>query len=276
MCPPKGIFSQGFQARGTNTNILVHTDPAYGAYSLDSAYVSTSSSKRVAQAFALLYDDRIGFVYEVNKLNEGINIRKALKPYVKSGEMTMNDYNYYSLEREIAIPHKIEPQHIRGAWPVTEAIGIDTESYQKNPHYKEPAEIPAARFARAAGKVMTGVGLVIDGINLYDSYEESLVVGNYDPLFHETARVAGGWSGAYAAGSAAGFAGASACSSFGPQASLACGFVAGVYGSMNGYQAGSESVTKVLLFDIRRLRKGTILENMTEEEEIRYNPFNHY
>jgi len=43
---------------------------------------------------------------------------------------------------------------------------------------------------------MTGVGMVVDGIHLYESYKQSLVEGSYNPLFNQAGRVAGGWTGA--------------------------------------------------------------------------------
>lgn len=237
---PQSIHPEGFRARGSNPDLFLHVhSPVFE--SSKSAYISTSTSKKVASTFPGGMEPH-AFVYEINPQKKGINIGDALHPEMKT-KLSAQDWKRYNAEQEIAVPKKINAHDIKGAWPVElkQVNGkykyVIQDTFIPNPVYSAPGAkiLQAAKMAGHAGMVL---GAAMDGISLYQAYQNSKASGDYDPVFNEGARIIGGWSGAYVVGSAGARAGAALCLPLGPKGMALCATVGAIGGSLLGYFGG--------------------------------------
>ena len=239
---PQSIFSGGFTARGSNTDLFMHVNLPSHCDS-QSAYISTSTSRKIASGFPGGLEAH-GFVYELNPQKNAIDVGKALSAEM-SGTMSAKDKTHYHAEKEMAVPEKIKAHHIKGAWPVelTEVNGKYQyriqETFIPNPLYVAPGS-RILQAAKIAGRISMVTGVALDGMSLYQTYQTSKQSGNFDPVFNEGARIIGGWAGAYALGTASGELMATLCLPCGPIASAVCGVTGGIAGSVLGYLGGGE------------------------------------
>lgn len=112
---PDFIFKNGFNARGKNLNLLSHvTNDA----SLDSAYISTSTSKEAATLFPWVSDIKYSYVYEINSYRPPINVVAYLTHEFNLGDIHPEDFEIIKSEYEKAFVSKIYSQEIKGAWQV--------------------------------------------------------------------------------------------------------------------------------------------------------------
>ncbi len=102
---PNEIFKHGFKSRGKSTDLLLHsrdnTNPP-------SNFVPTSTSRDVGMTFATSFGLEDGFLYTLKKI-PGRDVNKELG--------ILSDYK---IEKEIAIPDRIDRKDILGATPVNE------------------------------------------------------------------------------------------------------------------------------------------------------------
>ncbi len=242
---PHQKFAEGFTARGTNPDLLLHVRPGgswniYGNYvaNSDSVYISTSTSKQVGMFFPF-GEARIKngqtYLYQINPQPTAVDMLPVAN--------LIDDAEYVKqikAEKEMGVPHKIKPQDIKGAWTVKNGVlgiinpqhGFTRSGYTKNPNY-----IPSApqywRVPKAIRHTVTGLGVALDGWGLNLAYQKSIETNNYHHFFNESVRVAGGWSGSVALGQA----GAAWCSPI-PYGSLVCGVAGSFIGYLGGAQLG--------------------------------------
>ena len=261
---PQQIFTKGFKSRGASTNLLSHVNPIGEDWYAESGFVSTTTSKEVAASFPKHPYSEQSFLYEINFQKSGIDVKDALRPDVAQGRLHHEDWKIYAAEKEVAVPFKIHPADIKGAWEVdvfpssgqimessTSGISdyediafhrIIKKNFISNPHYRSPGSALVKAF-KGVGFGLTAVAATLDAKSLYDAYQTSHESGNYDQFFHETARVVGGWTGAVAVGTTFAKAAAMSCAPLGPYGPPVCGFVGGMVGSVIGYTAGSKIAT---------------------------------
>ncbi|MBV8802635.1 MAG: hypothetical protein JO131_06670, partial [Gammaproteobacteria bacterium] len=272
--PPSLMFS-GITARGTNTDLYSHVFPP-GKYtnsysSQESAYISTSKSKEMATTFPkeLRPGTQETYVYEIHVKQPVIDVASELmsNPKITRDPLALDLLRY---EKEMAVPFRIKSNEIKGGWRVDVTRELLTpeelrllhskesvqSSVKNNPRVMQDEFIPNPRYpahiiskfwavAKGAGKVITGIGLYIDAASLNTEYQTSRESGDYNNTHTEAARIVGGWSGAYTAGTAGVKLGVAACAPFGIYASAACGFVSGLVSSFVGYQAGGKFSTYI-------------------------------
>ena len=244
---PTKVFAQGFSARGDNLDLSNHIVGL--SHTMDqSAYISTSASKRIASTYPKFSRRNDHFLYEINYQPESVDI--AREPKIHSNSLPL-----ISIEKEIAVPFKIEPQDIKGAWPIDRHHGFNMEdilynhedgvknTFIENPHYQPPKSVLMMQTVKSLGHAATAVGAVIDGVSLFNSYLDSLKYDDYHIFGQESARVAGGWTGAFAVGNQFARASAAVCTPFGFYGPPVCGVVGGVTGSVLGYMGGSSLAT---------------------------------
>jgi uncharacterized Zn-binding protein involved in type VI secretion len=97
---PDVIFNEGFQPRGTNTDVY-----RYAKHNEPSIYIPTSVSQEVGAEFAQMQGG--GYVYTIRG-QPGINVNEVL-----------GKQSPFPWEAEIAVPGPIKPQDIKGAVQVT-------------------------------------------------------------------------------------------------------------------------------------------------------------
>ncbi|MBK3460239.1 RHS repeat-associated core domain-containing protein [Pseudomonas haemolytica] len=102
---PDEIFENGFESRGTSTDLFLHT---LNNASPPSNFVPTSTSRKQALVFASNYGFEEGFLYTLRKI-PGRDVNKELGARSK-----------HKNELEIAIPGRIDTKDILGASPVNE------------------------------------------------------------------------------------------------------------------------------------------------------------
>lgn len=245
---PQQIFRDGFTARGDNLDVLTHVQTT--AHGSNSAYVATTTDRKVAEKFPSGLHPDGTFVYEISRPKTGVNIA----PYLKTAPDAL-DVAHYLREKEIAIPHKITVDEIKGAWKV-ELIEptaknrrfrrvLDETSYIPNPSYKVgDIHISATRLLSTAHTVGLGVtvyAIAEDGTRLYRSYKSSQNSNNYKPFYRDTAEVTGGWTGALVGGRVGAQVGSSIGFSIGGPIGTAVGAISGgIGGAIFGYNTGSE------------------------------------
>lgn len=259
----KDIFNKGFTAHGTNTDLLLHASPPNGFSFSQSAYISTSISRDTAKLFPLSLSTEItpSYVYEIHTKKPIINVVDVL-----------NKINYSPIELEIlkseqerAIPLKIEPNEIKGAWEVESKQRIILDSQEKykvrtikgefipNLNYISP-NYSGQKFwnsSRSFGHLLAGVGLALDGMSLYGEYQHSKESGDYSNTYRESVRIMGGWTNAWAVGTSFSEMGIAGCAPIAPPfGSVACGIFGGLLGSAIGYYSGSMLATRI--YDINR------------------------
>lgn len=110
------IFQEGFQPRGTNTDLY-----QYASQNVPSVYVPTSTSQSVAMDFASMQE---GYVYTIRGMPEGIDVNGVL-----------GSRSPFPHEFEIAVPGGVPPENILRAQPVG-ADGNFSGPYLANPGYK--------------------------------------------------------------------------------------------------------------------------------------------
>lgn len=262
----------GFIASGPNLDLFSHAFPVDGFSVKNSAYVSTSFSKQVATRFpsgsvaefpqpfytTLSPNSAVSYLYEVMPRETPIYVAKQLSPLVRQGKIYIEDFAILAQERERAFVGKIKSSDIKGYWEVhISKIQIDDPAmyskfldkefieeccfeYQRkvspefisNPSYKAPLLPKVIQGVKIGSKVLNGIGLTIDGFNLYDAYRESEKLQDYSPVIVEGTRIASAWGGAAAVGIPA----AKACASIAPPwGAIGCGLA----GSAVGYYGGS-------------------------------------
>ena len=113
---PDTIFNEGFQPRGTNTNLLEFTES-----NVPSIFVSTTTSPNVARWFAEIQDG--GYVYTIKGQPHGVDVNS-----------TLGNLSPHRNELEIAVPGGVNPLDIMGARAVT-PDGKFTGPFIRNPKY---------------------------------------------------------------------------------------------------------------------------------------------
>ncbi len=254
---PAEVFDNGFSARGNNTDLRAHALPSDTVYTIeDSAYISTSTSKSAAANFPRVSKKNELFLYQINPQPQAIDVLTALEPY--KNQIDASDWGMSVRgEGEKAVPYKIRPQDIKGAWTVklssffeTEGVGPFTQrkvtkTFIPNPNYRLPLDVQIFQYAKMLSQAATAAGAIVDGVSLFNAYMDSLKSNNYDILGLESARIAGGWSGAFAVGSRLAAASAEMCVPFGPYGPPVCGVVGGLAGSVLGYMGGGSFATEI-------------------------------
>ncbi|MCW8450456.1 hypothetical protein [Legionella quinlivanii] len=141
-----------------------------------------------------------------------------------------------------------EVEMVAGKSPFSSSFAVKQDSFIPNPSYIPPASTGQKLWfaGKMLGRTMTGVGILLDGASLVSEFQKGRETKNYDGFFRESARVAGGWTGAVALGTTFAKASALACSPLTPIAPWApplCGLVGGAVGSVIGYTGGSQIAT---------------------------------
>ncbi len=111
---PENVFANGIKSKGENLDLLRHAS----RNQIDSGYVGTSIRFNIAQGFA----GRNGYIYEVVP-EGGIDVNA-----------TLGSRSPFPEQAEIAIPGRIDPTNIRGAYPLTS--GKLTGEYIANPSFR--------------------------------------------------------------------------------------------------------------------------------------------
>lgn len=228
--PPKVIFKKGFVARGRNMDVSQH----YFNFR-DSGYVSATTSEKVALPFA--FDGETGWFYSTNPQADSIDI-----------EAVMGTKKKYNLKERI-VPHQIKPGDIIEARKATWLPSGEMVLGKRipNPNWVPPSAAAVypklAATLKIIGHSAAVVGVAFDGANLYFAYQRTLATGDSQHVTKETMRIAGGWSGAIALGTAFAKASVFYLAPMGPLAEITGSFVAGVVGSVAGY-LGGEAVVK--------------------------------
>jgi hypothetical protein len=101
-----------------------------------------------------------------------------------------------------------------------------------------------AKNLAVIGRGAMVVGAAMDGYSLYSEYQQSAQTGNYANTYREGVRIAGGWVGAYAAGSLGAEIGAGVGLLFTPAGAVVGGFIGGLIGGGIGYFGGSHTAVQ--------------------------------
>lgn len=299
------IFKNGFHARGTNTNFLLHARPPNGAdYFVDSAFVSASESKEAAISFPKNTEYENLYVYEIRSTKPTVNAETQLL----FENIQSESYKLLLEEKERAFPLKIEPNEISGYWKAKQFnikvanaaelldlikynpkllpvfcdeyirciegtfipdsnynIRYFEGSFKPNPNYPPYKWFKRIQFA---GLGLTGVGLAIDSASLYNEYQHSKKMGNFTNTKRELSRLGGGWTGAFLGGWAGAKTGAAAGSLCGGLVGSAIGGLGGgIFGSAVGYYEGSSAATQ--LYDASKNQRIKIHYNHSEHNQIK-------
>ena len=186
---PDQIFEEGFIARGSNTDLFSHVNLSDHA-ERESAYIATSTSKKVASTFPGGLEMH-SFVYEINAQEEVIVINEDLSSDMKT-KMSPKASEHYRAEKEIAVPYKIKPQDIKGAWPVelTKVNGkyryVIQETFIINPSYMAFESTKAPSNKSMAESVS---GRTISSRNFTDHSDKSHMDSGTKPTHKDIAHV---------------------------------------------------------------------------------------
>jgi len=158
----------------------------------------------------------------------------------------------YRVEKEIAVPHAIKPQDIKGAWsikvtpPLYPDDSFTTNSdygrelqkpFIQNPRYESPKRIKV----KLLGHTLTGVGLALDGFDVYQAFKKGAQTQDYHGAYRKVSEVAGGWSAAFPAATIGAQVGMALCAPILPPfGSGVCGLIGGIRGGWLGYESGRE------------------------------------
>lgn len=266
------IFHKGFTAYGTNTDLLLHLGGIEGS----SAYISMSVYKNIAARFPYFapYGKNRTYLYEVHTPRPMINVVDDL---ANLGLFDKKSLSYRSFdEMGERLISKIKPGEIKGCWAidVTREMIVNPEPYElkgypkewiekncyrairtpqeqfiPNPNYS-PSGLSTWKVARTLGHTLTGIGVVLDANQLYYEYTLSKEAGNYTNTYREASRIAGGWTGAFKAGTFCAEQALIYSAPLTPLGQTACVIVSGLVGSGLGYYFGGE-ITK-MLYDFNR------------------------
>lgn len=224
----------GFVARNPEmTDLYRHYKGTEGAY------ISTTTLKGIAVPFAIQDGKEVGYVYKINPQKNTIRIEKIIEtqhPGISDGL------------GERAVPHKI---------PLEDIISFQRVHVNERGEYILGKEIPnpdyvpplpkATKVVNLVGKALTAIGVVLDGINLYEAARLSQETGDPKHILKEGVRVFGDWSCAIALGKPSAEAGAIVGGIIaGAWGSLILGFFSGVVGSSIGYVKGREIAQKTV------------------------------
>jgi len=269
---PGKIYETGFQSHGSNMDLFKHVNPVGEQYWNESGYVSTSVSREVAIGFPKGARG-FSYVYKIQLPPNAVNVSARL-PDIVPDNFHPEDLAIFLEEREMAIPKKIKPSDIEGAWKVkitSEHTYSDpdwddasctrtlSEKFIPNPDFNRRLTMSNVLSSgwyqglRTTARGVTALGLGVDTVSFYRSVVSSRATGNYDYLINETSRIVGGWAGAAAFGAAGAEGGVIACGAGGPVGWAACGFVGGLAGAIVGYQTGS-SALPALVYNVRSSR----------------------
>jgi hypothetical protein len=245
---PDAKFTEGFTAKGCNTNLREHVQ----FWAKDSNYISTSLSKEATTSFI----KKQGFIYEINPPKNGLRAENHLIDSLMDNSISSSKFSEFNAQREICVPEKIVPQDIKGAWQVEKYIdssgmkGYEISSdFIPNPEYRPSTTVRLAQGAKVIGHATIAVGAGLDGFSLIQAYKSSEKAGNYQEFFNEGTRIIASWTAAATMGAAP----AKACmiigAGFGPATSLAGGLICGAVGSAIGYSGASHMINKSLKKD---------------------------
>ncbi len=269
---PGTIYQTGFESHGSKMDLFKHVNPVGENYWNQSGYVSTSASRDVAVGFPKGARGT-SYVYKIQLPPNAVNVGARL-PGIVPDTFNAEDLAIFLEEREMAIPRKIKPSDIEGAWKVkitSEHTYSDpdwddasctrtlSEKFIPNPGFNRRLTMSNVLSSgwyqglRTTARGATALGLGVDVVSFYRSVVGSRATGNYDYVVNETARVVGGWSGAAAFGAAGAEGGVIACGLGGPLGWAGCGFVGGLAGAIVGYKAGS-SALPALVYNVRSSR----------------------
>jgi hypothetical protein len=158
----------------------------------------------------------------------------------------------FPLEKEVVFP-KIAPHEIEGAWRVVVHPDYPDKRYVKefhqNPHFNpDPYSLERRLFSTGQyiGRGLTALGIYQDGRSLVHEYSQSLQTGDFTNTYEETARIGGGWSGAWVGAKILGTIGMEGCSMISkhPLVPPTCGVLASLPGAYLGYRYGGEETKK--------------------------------
>lgn len=249
---PEARHSTGFHARGKDLDLSRHVIPPKNLYQWhkDSAYVSTTISKDVAAQFATMHGRTVGFVYEIDFQPSALDVTGVILKGHAEGKLTAEGAVTWLGEKERAVPFKIAPEHIRGAWTVTKVPATDVfepaelefGSFIRNPGYVPSTFARVVDATKILGRGAAAVGAVVDGLHLYDLYSEGKASDDYGLFFKGATTVATKWAAAAYAGSEIGAAAATAAAPFGPYASLGAGVAGGLVGATAGAFFGERAI----------------------------------
>lgn len=262
-------FSQGFASQGQNPDLMSHCFQGNEqfTFSEESGYVSTSYSKLSAEEYAkhklLSSKAPRTYCYEINPHSNAIDVGGFLEGELRAGRLSQSDYTFIAWEKEMAVPLKIEPQDVKGAW---EMVYSETGEPVRGKYIHNPKYIPplsqATDVLKAVGRAGVGVGIAVDGTKLWYAFQDGQESGDYHLFFNEGARVVGGWSGAISLGTAGAKMGAVWLSPLTPAASLVGSAVLGLAGSVVGYSIGGAISEKIESFFAKALHEITLIPYM--------------
>jgi len=281
---PRDIFLDGFEPRGTNTDLIKH---AFGDGK--SAFVATAETFNIAKHHPYWPTTERTYVYQINPQANTIDVVSKLETSLIKGLIHEDDYHTICRYKDMAIPRKIEPRDIKGVWPfkikiwqstgephtpsysrfledyIPEIHGRGTEylhnayvrekagPFIKNPGYRPPDYSAQLLWngIKIFGYSLMGVGVGLDAKNLFQEFQISHLSGDYNNTYREATRIASGWVGATAVGKRGAKSGITVCAKIAPPyGSAACGFTVGLAGAVVGYQGSGRLATKG--FDARR------------------------
>src|SRR3990167_3721717 len=262
-------FSQGFASQGLNPDLMSHCFQGNKqfTFSEESGYVSTSYSKLSAQEYAKhkLLSSKASktYCYEINPHRNAVDVGGFLESELRAGRLSQSDYNFIAWEKEMAVPLKIEPQDVKGAWEMVYAKTGEAVrgEYIHNPRYIPPLS-QATDVLKAVGRAGIAVGIAVDGTKLWYAFQDGQESGDYQIFFNEGARVVGGWSGAISLGSAGAKMGAVWLSPLGPGGSLVGSATLGLVGSVVGYSIGGAISAEIESFFAKALHEINLIPHM--------------
>ncbi len=279
---PDQVHHHGMSAPGTNDNLLQYalTDLDEGNLE-DSHFIGATPSRKMASTFPRTdLDINHSYVYRIESARPVIHVAAALRHYVHLGLIDPDDFNTLLREQGRVFVSGIFPHEIKGAWKVS-TIKIKTADitdfdlsdffsdaekppqslidafcyeYQRtigtefipNPKFISPDTHRLLwKSVGILGKSLTSLGVGLDTISLLTQFKDSLESNHYDNTYHEAARIAGGWTGAWKVGSAFAKEGAIRCAPFTPYVEAACVVGFGAVGSAVGYFTLGATASKI-------------------------------
>jgi preprotein translocase subunit SecA len=235
---PNLIFTQGLFPMGPETSLLDHANSRAGTAL---GFVSASTCDKAARVFPTLPTEPNTYLYKLVTQQKPIDVNAVL-----------GKASPFPLEKEVVFP-KIAPHEIEGAWRVVVHPDYPDKRYVKefhqNPHFNpDPYSLERRLFSTGQyiGRGLTALGIYQDGRSLVHEYSQSLQTGDFTNTYEETARIGGGWSGAWVGAKILGTIGMEGCSMISkhPLVPPTCGVLASLPGAYLGYRYGGEETKK--------------------------------